>query len=89
MNKPMLLIPLMQGSRGDQVDNARSFEKKGWAITLKETDLHPDAFLLAIRNLAINSERIKSEQSKSSTNGIEGRIVAALRAAVDGGFQKT
>ena len=29
--KPMLLIPLLKGSRGDQVDNALNFQKNGWA----------------------------------------------------------
>ena len=30
--KPMVLIPLQQGSRGDQLFNAKSFERQGWAL---------------------------------------------------------
>lgn len=36
LNKPMVLVPLCgSGTRGDQVDNAEYFEKKGAAIVLK------------------------------------------------------
>lgn len=37
---PMLLIPLsLQASRGDQIDNAKSFANKGFAHVLQESDL--------------------------------------------------
>ncbi|MDE3269609.1 MAG: undecaprenyldiphospho-muramoylpentapeptide beta-N-acetylglucosaminyltransferase [Pseudomonadota bacterium] len=36
LHKPMLLIPLDAGSRGDQIQNAACFEKKGYAISLPE-----------------------------------------------------
>ena len=39
LKKPMLLIPLSKkASRGDQILNARSFEKKGYAIVLTEEE---------------------------------------------------
>lgn len=37
---PMLLIPLsLQASRGDQIDNAKSFSEKGFAYVLEEENL--------------------------------------------------
>ena len=35
--KPMVLIPLVHGSRGDQIDNAKCFVVNGWAKSLDET----------------------------------------------------
>lgn len=36
--KPMLLIPLDRGGRGDQVENAGNFAQKGYARVLKDSD---------------------------------------------------
>lgn len=88
LQKPMLLIPLVHGSRGDQVDNARSFSTKGWATTLLEKDLTPESFMTAIGQLQTNADQMKAEQAKSPMHGIEGRIMDALRATIAGGFTK-
>lgn len=46
MAKPMLLIPLSRvASRGDQIWNARSFEKQGFCQMLEEEELTQDRFL--------------------------------------------
>lgn len=42
LKKPMLLIPLEIGSRGDQIHNAKSFAKQGWAMVLSERELSPE-----------------------------------------------
>ena len=49
LHKPMLLVPLKVGSRGDQVLNAESFEKSGWSKTLLQED--PSSFLEGIATL--------------------------------------
>ncbi len=42
LRKPGLLIPLPSGaSRGDQILNARSFERQGFSAVLREEDLSP------------------------------------------------
>jgi UDP-N-acetylglucosamine--N-acetylmuramyl-(pentapeptide) pyrophosphoryl-undecaprenol N-acetylglucosamine transferase len=49
---PMLLLPLISGSRGDQVYNARIFEEAGAARMLDENeDLNGDSFVEAVRAL--------------------------------------
>lgn len=46
LNKPSLLIPYPKGaSRGDQILNARSFEKRGLANVLMQEDMTPDVLV--------------------------------------------
>ena len=46
LKKPMLLIPLsIHASRGDQVLNAKYFEKKGYASILEEENLTATTFM--------------------------------------------
>jgi UDP-N-acetylglucosamine--N-acetylmuramyl-(pentapeptide) pyrophosphoryl-undecaprenol N-acetylglucosamine transferase len=56
LKKPMLLIPLSrQASRGDQILNARSFEKRGFAQVLEEEEL--DAAQLSEKVLELYERR--------------------------------
>ncbi len=55
--KPMLIIPLSkQASRGDQVLNANSFEKRGLAVKLEEEELTSEKFLAALSGLYADRE---------------------------------
>lgn len=60
LQKPMLLIPLEQGSRGDQVHNANNFKSHGWAHILKESDLTPDTLITALEALISQKHEIKA-----------------------------
>ena len=52
LKKPNLLIPLSaKASRGDQILNARSFEKQGFSIVLEEEELNNQTLLDAIHKL--------------------------------------
>ena len=52
LHKPNLLIPLSaNASRGDQILNARSFERQGYSIVLEEEELSDSALLDAIQKL--------------------------------------
>ena len=49
LRKPTVLIPLpLSASRGDQILNAESFEKQGYAKVLKEEDLTDDTLFNAV-----------------------------------------
>ena len=48
---PMLLLPLVKGSRGDQVYNARIFEKAGAAVILGEKELDGESFIEKVKGL--------------------------------------
>ena len=52
LHKPNLLIPLSaNASRGDQILNARSFERQGYSIVLEEEELSDSTLLDAINKL--------------------------------------
>ena len=52
LHKPNLLIPLSaNASRGDQILNARSFERQGFSIVLEEEELDNSTLLDAIQKL--------------------------------------
>lgn len=53
LRKPTLLIPLSaKASRGDQILNAKSFERQGFSKVLEEEDLTQETFLNAVSDLA-------------------------------------
>ncbi|SME87735.1 undecaprenyldiphospho-muramoylpentapeptide beta-N-acetylglucosaminyltransferase [Pseudobacteriovorax antillogorgiicola] len=64
LKKPMLLIPLEIGSRGDQVDNAKCFAKHGVARVLRETELSGPALKQAIESL----DQGRSQMTKAMTD---------------------
>jgi len=59
---PMLLIPLpLSASRGDQIDNAKSFEKSGYAHILYEEDITGDNFIKAVETLIDQAPMIRKQ----------------------------
>lgn len=52
LRKPNLLIPLSaKASRGDQILNARSFERQGFSMVLEEDALCEESLVFAVRSL--------------------------------------
>lgn len=52
LQKPNLLIPLSaKASRGDQILNARSFERQGYSMVLEEEEITEEKLLETIRHL--------------------------------------
>jgi len=82
LNKPNLLIPLSAAaSRGDQILNAHSFEKKGYSIVLEEEQLTNASLLQNIRNLYANRENYKRVlEASEEKNAIE-KIVKVITEA--------
>ena len=55
LRKPNLLIPLSaKASRGDQILNARSFERQGFSMVLEEDDLSENTLIPAVHSLYKN-----------------------------------
>lgn len=76
LQKPMLLIPLSkEASRGDQIVNARSFEKSGYGEVLLEENLSDETFLQAIRELYENKTKYVYNMRES---GAEDSITKAI-----------
>ena len=73
LKKPSLLIPLSAAaSRGDQLLNARSFEKQGFSMVLEEEEITNEALLQAIHKLYQNRNSFSSAMEESrQTDSIE------------------
>ena len=66
LHKPNLLIPLSaNASRGDQILNARSFERQGFSMVLEEEEITNEILLGAINNLYENRETYIDAMKKS------------------------
>ena len=67
LHKPNLLIPLSaNASRGDQILNARSFERQGFSMVLEEEERTNEILLGAINNLYENRETYIDTMKKSN-----------------------
>lgn len=74
--KPNLLIPLSQNaSRGDQVLNARSFEKQGFSKVLEEEELTNEILLNTINDLYKEKDRYTDTMKQSALNDSVNLIV--------------
>ena len=59
LGRPMLLIPYPKGaSRGDQILNARSLEKRGLCHVLMQEEMTPDSLAQAIRHTWEDREKL-------------------------------
>lgn len=75
VKKPMLLVPLLKGSRGDQLLNAKYFSKRGWAQVLDDFDLekNPRQIVKKLEELSQGRTIMLDAQSKAKDEwtGIE------------------
>ncbi len=73
LRKPSLLIPLSaQASRGDQILNAKSFEKQGFSKVLEEETVTEDSLYNAIKDLYDNrSSYIQAMEQSPLGNAVE------------------
>lgn len=66
LRKPNILIPLSAAaSRGDQILNAKSFEKQGFSYVLEEESLTDDSLLSAIHAVFNQRDAYREAMSKS------------------------
>lgn len=80
LNKPMLLIPLSKAaSRGDQILNARSFEKMGYAQVLMEEDLSDEKFLEQLEQLMENKETYREKMSQNSPEQSMNEVIQLIK----------
>ena len=81
VKKPMLLIPLEIASRGDQVLNAMSFAKAGWATVLREQNLDSESLKKAIDHLLTTGDQIRSAQKSYDAGNTPDEILSILSTA--------
>jgi len=79
LQKPMILIPLGKGSRGDQILNADAFVQKGFASQIREVDLNSTSLLFAIDDVMKRADDIRRKQSESGILPANDAILSMLR----------
>ena len=73
---PMLLIPLpLSASRGDQIDNAKSFVNSGFAHMLMEEEITTESFERAIENLITDGAAIKSRMKQEDMQASREKVI--------------
>ena len=76
LQKPMLLIPLSKKrSRGDQIENAKFFEEKGFCEMIEEEICTFTNFMEKVENLQKNRQKIIKNMEKSAKNHATEQIV--------------
>lgn len=76
---PMLLIPLsLAASRGDQIDNAKSFRKNGYAHVLHEEDMNAETFLQAVYKLEKSAPVIRDAMKNYSSKEARERVIQLI-----------
>ena len=80
LNKPMLLIPLSrEASRGDQILNANSFVKQGYAMKLEEEELTSERLLRDLHSLMENKQRYLANMSQYESGKTKEKIVSIIQ----------
>lgn len=83
LRKPNLLIPLSaNSSRGDQILNARSFERQGFSKVLEEEEITDEVLLAAIRDLYDNRQTFIDNMNQSSQQNPIETIIGLIEDAI-------
>lgn len=83
LKKPNILIPLPSGaSRGDQILNARSFEKQGFSVVLMQEDLTPDVLVEAVKKTHKNRASYILAMEKADFSGAAKKIRDVIVASL-------
>jgi UDP-N-acetylglucosamine--N-acetylmuramyl-(pentapeptide) pyrophosphoryl-undecaprenol N-acetylglucosamine transferase len=81
LKKPNILIPLSAAaSRGDQILNAKSFEKQGFSTVLEEETLNDDLLINAINETYTNKSKYIDVMSKSKQSDSIDIIVKLIQS---------
>ncbi|TFB22152.1 undecaprenyldiphospho-muramoylpentapeptide beta-N-acetylglucosaminyltransferase [Filobacillus milosensis] len=80
LNIPMLLIPLSkQSSRGDQILNANSFKKQGYAEVLEEEELTREQLISKINILYKNRDVLKNRMNSYQSEEVKSQVVKLIK----------
>lgn len=84
LRKPNILIPLsLNASRGDQILNARSFEKQGFSCVLKEEKVNRDSLINAIDSVYDEREKYVAAMEKSTIKDAVATIIDLICKEAD------
>ncbi len=76
LHKPMLLIPLsLQASRGDQIVNAQSFAKQGYAKVLEEENVTKSTLIQSLKDLRQQKYDIKDKMNEYKVSEAKQKVM--------------
>lgn len=78
LKKPNILVPLSRGSRGDQILNAKSFEKQGYSVVLEDNEELAEKLLVSVESLFADKEKYISAMEKSTQNNAISTIISLI-----------
>lgn len=83
LKKPMLIIPLSKGSRGDQIENAKVFSQNGWAKMLTEEEIENNSslFFKKIEEVQKDKQKMIFSMKTANTDGTQ-NIIAEIEKAL-------
>ncbi len=85
LRKPMILIPLPAAvSRGDQILNAESFERQGFAFLIREEELTNETLLTGINQVVENRDSYIAAMKNSIQTDATGTIVRLMEEVMSG-----
>lgn len=82
LKKPNVLIPLMAGSRGDQILNAKSFESQGYSKVLMEDDITNQLLVDTVHELYFNKRTYIESMSNSHQQNAIKTILSLIEETV-------
>ena len=83
LRKPNLLIPLSaKASRGDQILNARSFERQGFSMVLEEEELSAETLVSSVHTLYKNRDTFIDAMRDSGQHNSIDTIIHLIEEAV-------
>lgn len=82
LQKPNVLIPLVSGSRGDQILNAKSFESQGYSKVLMEDDITNQLLIDTVHELYFNKRTYIESMSNSHQKDAIQTILSLIEKTV-------
>lgn len=83
LKKPTLLIPLSKkASRGDQILNANSFEKEGYALVMQEEEINTESFMKKINELVQNKDKLILNMTKGNNKVGNEAVINTILSAI-------
>jgi len=87
---PALLVPLpLSASRGDQILNARYFEKHGYSMVLAQEDLTPETLEASLAQLAAQKDKLKENMSSAPQADGTQNVLNVIYECLGDGSKKT
>lgn len=79
LKKPNLLIPLdLDQSRGDQIENAKSFSKAGYSLMLREGDFTTESFFEGLEELKARENEFIKNMEQAVVKGALEKILSVI-----------